>query len=81
MIEILFFGRLGDVSETLRIALPEGVSDTDALIQWLSEENAALGIELAKDGNRVAVNKVIISENTPLKKGDEIAYMSPLSGG
>lgn len=81
MIEILFFGRLGDASETLRVTLPEGVGDTDGLTQWLSQRNPALGKELGKVGNRVAVNKAIIAENIPLKDGDEIAYMSPLSGG
>jgi len=81
MIEILFFGRLGDASESLRHDLPDGVRDTDSLTAWLSAQNSVLGIELAKAGNRIAVNKVIITENTPLKNGDEIAYMSPLSGG
>jgi len=81
MIEILFFGRLGGASEALHIALSEGISDTEGLTQWLSEQNSALGIELEKAGNRVAVNKTIITENTPLKDGDEVAYMSPLSGG
>ena len=81
MIEILFFGRLGDASETLRIELPEGVNDTDDLTQWLSAENEMLASELEKAGNRIAVNKTIISENSPLNDGDEIAYMSPLSGG
>ena len=81
MIEILFFGRLGDASETLRIDLPDGVSDTDGLKVWLSDQNSVLGIELEKTGNRIAVNKTIIAENTSLKDGDEIAYMSPLSGG
>lgn len=81
MIEILFFGRLGNASETLRIALPEGVRDTDGLTSWLSKQNPALKIEIEKPGNRIAVNKAIIAENTSLKNGDEIAYMSPLSGG
>lgn len=81
MIEILFFGRLGDASETLRLKLPQGVSDTEGLTAWLSEQNEGLGTELEKAGNRIAVNKTIISENAPLKDGDEIAYMSPLSGG
>jgi len=81
MIEILFFGRLGDASETLRLDLPEGVTDTDSLAAWLSEQNSVLAIELVKAGNRVAVNKTIITENTSLKNGDEIAFMSPLSGG
>lgn len=81
MIEILFFGRLGDASETLRLELPQGVNDTDGLTQWLSEENEMLAAEFEKAGNRIAVNKTIIAQNTPLKVGDEIAYMSPLSGG
>ena len=81
MIEILFFGRLGDASKTLRADLPAGVSDTDGLTKWLSEQNSALGSELEKAGNRIAVNKTIISENSAVKEGDEIAYMSPLSGG
>ena len=81
MIDILFFGRLGDASETLRLQLPDGVSDTDGLTAWLSEQNEALGIELAKAGNRIAVNKIIITQNSPLSDGDEVAYMAPLSGG
>jgi len=81
MITVLFFGRLGDASESLRIELPANVKDVDALTTWLSEQNPTLGIELEKAGNRIAVNKVIISENTLLNEGDEIAYMSPLSGG
>ena len=81
MIEILFFGRLGDASETLRLELPQGVNDTEDLTVWLCEQNEGLGTELEKTGNRIAVNKAIISENTPLTDGDEIAYMSPLSGG
>ena len=81
MIEILFFGRLGDVSEAMRIDLPISVTDTAALTAWLSEQNSGLAIELEKAGNRIAVNKTIITENTPLKDDDEIAYMSPLSGG
>jgi molybdopterin converting factor small subunit len=81
MIKILFFGRLGDTSETLSLELPEGVSDTEGLTRWLSKQNATLGNELQKAGNRIAVNKAIVAENTSLKDGDEIAYMSPLSGG
>ena len=81
MIEILFFGRLGDASDTLRIDLPDDVIDSDGLTAWLSKLNPALETELKKTGNRIAINKAIVSENTSLEDGDEIAYMSPLSGG
>ena len=48
---------------------------------WLSLKNEGLGKELAKTGNRIAVNKVIIPDNTSLTDNDEVAFMSPLSGG
>lgn len=79
--DILFFGRLGDVSPNISTPLPDGVSDTDSLSLWLSGGNEALAQELAKTGNRIAVNKAIISENTALSNDDEVAFMSPLSGG
>ena len=81
MIEILFFGRLGDASENLSIDLPASVADINGLTEWLSAQNSALAVELEKAGKRIAVNKTIITDKAPLKDGDEIAYMSPLSGG
>lgn len=79
--DILFFGRLGDASANMSCSLPKGVSDTDSLSSWLSERNATLAAELAKAGNRIAVNKTIVTQNTPLNDSDEVAFMSPLSGG
>ena len=79
--DILFFGRLGDVSPSISNVLPDGVTDTDSLKTWLSQNNDALANELSKAGNRIAVNKTIIYENTALSNTDEVAFMSPLSGG
>ncbi len=81
MIKILFFGRLSDVSETLTCALPHGVSTINALSSWLGEENAALGEALSAKGNRIAKNQQIVAVDAPISDGDEIAFMSPLSGG
>lgn len=81
MMDILFFGRFGDVASNMSCARPEGVTDTDSLTDWLSKNNEALAGELAKAGNRIAVNKTIITQNTPLSDKDEVAFMSPLSGG
>ena len=81
MMDILFFGRLGDVSPNISTALPDGVSDTDSLKTWLSKNNEVLATELSKTGNRIAVNKTVVNENTVLSNTDEVAFMSPLSGG
>ena len=79
--DILFFGRLGDFAQTISGPRPEGVKDTDGLVAWLSRNNEGLANELVKTGNRIAVNKVIIPDNTSLTDNDEVAFMSPLSGG
>lgn len=79
--DILFFGRLGDAASNMSCPRPEGVIDTDSLTDWLSKNNEVLAVELAKAGNRIAVNKVIVSQNTPLSDEDEVAFMAPLSGG
>jgi len=79
--DILFFGRLGDTAQNMSVPIPETVTDTDSLKSWLSQNNDALAQELAKIGNRIAVNKAIITENTVLSDQDEVAFMSPLSGG
>lgn len=81
MIKILFFGSLGDASPTLEVAMPSSVSTFEGLTLWLSKNKGIPEKLLLKKGNRVAVNKKIITGNVPLKDGDEIAFMSPLSGG
>ena len=79
--DILFFGRLGDASQNISATKPDSVIDTVSLVKWLSDKNEGLGVELAKAGNRIAVNKTIVTDNTPLNDNDEVAFMSPLSGG
>ena len=79
--DILFFGRLGDAAQNISAVKPDSVVDTDSLVKWLSDKYEGLDQELAKAGNRIAVNKTIITHNTPLNDNDEVAFMSPLSGG
>lgn len=81
MIKILFFGRLSESSPELNVAMPDGVSDLDSLKSWLSAGNETLAVALARKGNRVAVNQDMTTGNASVKDGDEIAFMSPLSGG
>lgn len=81
MATILFFGRLSESSDAINGALPDYVQTTDDVIAWLSERDDGLKAALATPGNRIAVNKTIISKSMPVSDADEIAFMSPLSGG
>jgi len=81
MAEILFFGRLSDLSGPLVMDLPREVKTTDDLRQWLSKTYPALTAALEQNTNRVAVNKIMITQTMAITNADEIAFMSPLSGG
>jgi len=81
MMDILFFGRLSDMSKPLSIERPVGVRDIETLKAWLSQQNHAFTDALSQKGVRIAVNKEIISGNVSLTGDEEIAFMSALSGG
>lgn len=81
MIKLLFFGRFSDVAAAQDIALPQGVSTSDDLVTYLSGENPALAAQFARAGNRIAVNKDMVAVPVVIMDGDEIAFMSALSGG
>jgi molybdopterin converting factor small subunit len=83
MIRILYFGRFSDIGTSGETARPESVTDTNSLIAWLTEQHSAFLAEWHRPGARLAVNQAIIPEleTAPIKDGDEIAFMSALSGG
>jgi molybdopterin converting factor small subunit len=81
MATLLFLGQLSDVSHTLEVDIPNNVTTTDELTSWLGENNPSLRVALERPGKRVAVNKTFIVSSCPINNTDEIAYMSPLSGG
>lgn len=82
MAEILYFGRLSDVTgrhaETLDI--PVTITDTAALRRWLDERNEARGALLEKTV-RLAVNSEIVADPHPVSDRDEIAFLPPVGGG
>ena len=81
MIKILFFGRLSDAAQPMSCELPIEVSTVGELSQWLGQRDETLNEALSAKGNRIALNQAICDENAVVKDGDEIAFMSPLSGG
>lgn len=76
MIKILFFGQIAQFYGGLQIELPCPV-DTDALINKLIEINS----NLTYISYRIAINQVLINENTVLNAGDTVALMPAFSGG
>lgn len=81
MAKFLFFGRFSDLSGDLSLDLPDTVQSSDDLIPWLDAHVAGVVEMLARPGSRVAINKELIVDNSPISNSDEIAFMSALSGG
>ncbi|MEQ9527026.1 MAG: molybdopterin converting factor subunit 1 [Parvibaculaceae bacterium] len=82
MAEILYFGRLMDVTGTPAetLPLPASIKDTNALRIWLDTERGCGGALLEKTV-RLAINSEIVADPHPVKDGDEIAFMPPVGGG
>jgi molybdopterin synthase sulfur carrier subunit len=83
MTRILFFGRLRDVAGQAEMICdpPREAASVAALRDWLAARDPLLGEALAGAGVRVAVNQQFCSLDTSLADAEEIAFMSPLSGG
>lgn len=82
MIDVLFFGRMADVSETraLTVAWPAEGLHLVALRDRVFADAVAAGRVRAND-IRMSVNRVVINDDQALRDGDEVAFFSIFSGG
>ncbi len=79
MINLLFFGRLGDfakqVPSTIEASTPAEIR------QLLTAEFPDLARELDQPQVLVSVNKMIVGWDQPLFDGSEVAFLPPVTGG
>lgn len=86
-IQVLFFGKLADVAQknlgisSIEINDNHSLNSVIELVQHIAELSPDLGKALNETGNLYAVNQQLCDSNTVITAGDEIALMSPLSGG
>jgi molybdopterin converting factor small subunit len=79
---LLFFGKLKEIAAGRAFGPPADVRTLGALKAWLMAADPALAAELGRAGVRVALNQVIVTDLSLEFIGeDEVAFMSPLSGG
>ena len=71
----LFRERAG-TTET-RVDMPEGATPVDLL----ARVRAIYPLLPASDSVLIAVNSEYVSRSTPLREGDEVAFIPPVSGG
>jgi molybdopterin synthase sulfur carrier subunit len=73
---ILFFGALTETTSTEKTEF-QNISDTETLKQQLLHHYPSL----KNKTYRIAVNKILITENQLLNEGDTIALLPPFAGG
>ncbi|MFO7573783.1 MAG: MoaD/ThiS family protein [Bacteroidales bacterium] len=75
-IKVLFFGVLAERAGCSE-RIYEDFPDTDSLEMKVAEEIEGL----AEYSYIISVNRETTDENTPLKEGDEVAFLPPFAGG
>ncbi len=79
MINILFFGRLGDfakeVPSTIQANTPQEIRGL------LAVDFPALAKELSEPQVLVSVNQMIVGWDQQLMDGSEVAFLPPVTGG
>ena len=79
MVNLLFFGRLGDFAADVPASIE---ASTPAQIrELLAADFPALGAELYEPQVLVSVNQMIVSWNQKLAEGSEVAFLPPVTGG
>lgn len=81
MAHLLFFGQFSDIAENGDVTLPDHVTDTQALIDWLGETHEGFAALWKKPGTMIVLNHETLSQTKLIKPSDEIAFLSALSGG
>jgi molybdopterin synthase sulfur carrier subunit len=75
---LLYFASLRDRAGVAAETLDSSAVDARGLYAELRERH---GFALAQDRLRVAVNGAFVSWEQPLRDGDEVVFIPPVSGG
>ena len=82
--KLVFLGRFREIAgpHISDMALPCSIDTLAALTDWLAKTQPALSQALAGARTQYAVNQVIVRDPAhPLREGDEVAFLPPMSGG
>lgn len=79
-IDVLFFASARDLAgaSQVQVELPDG-ADLHVLVRQLTQDRPAL--QPVVESARFARNEEFVDLATPLRDGDQVAWLPPVSGG
>jgi len=86
-LNILFFGELADAAkycfggENISFDFDDKTNSLDQLEATLGSQHQALADIFSRKDHLRSVNQALTHTDMPLSDGDEVAFMSPFSGG
>lgn len=81
MIKVLFFAQVRELVGTDTVEIAAEFSTVEALRQHLAAKSDRWALALEDGKLLAAVNQTLVSFDSPVKSGDEVAFFPPVTGG
>ncbi|MBE3653644.1 molybdopterin synthase sulfur carrier subunit [Vibrio navarrensis] len=81
MIKVLFFAQTRELVGTDSVELQEPFANVEAIRAHLASQTGKWALALETGKLLAAVNQSIVSLDTEVKDGDEVAFFPPVTGG
>lgn len=81
MIKVLFFAQVRELVGTDGVEVAAAFPTVEALRQHLAGKSDRWALALEDGKLLAAVNQTLVSFDTPVHAGDEVAFFPPVTGG
>ena len=81
MINVLFFAQVRELVGVEKLQLPAEFSTVEAVRQHLAAQEGRWSLALEEGKLLAAVNQTLVSFDTPVADGDDVAFFPPVTGG
>lgn len=81
MINVLFFAQVRELTECDSLQVEAEYHTVEALRAALAQKSDRWALALESGKLLAAVNQTLVSFDTPLADGDEVAFFPPVTGG
>lgn len=81
MIKVLFFAQVRELVGTSELTLEPTFPTVEAVRQHLVAQEGRWALALEEGKLLAALNQTLVSFDTPVADGDEVAFFPPVTGG